>query len=802
MKKVATLFVLLTLASFSARSTAQPIPDRIDAILARAAVATNIWSVFIQSADGTTTDYQRNPDTGLAPASNTKLYTSSAAWGLLGTNAAFETRVYRNGTLSGGVLTGDLNLVSEHDITWNTSVFSNPRAALDRIATQLKAQGLTSVTGNVQCYGACFYNLADTDPSNHDAAFQQPYNASAATNFVAALLAQGITVSGIPVGKTGFTVPGTLMYTHLSTDLTYNSLPLRMDVACTPMLKVSHNVMADALLRHISYKINGNDSFAAGAAQVLPWLKNVAGVSTNGIAMNDGSGLSHNNKFSGRQTVTLLRYMLGTFSSYASTLPIGCVDGTLGSRFCSTDGSGQVHAKTGSLSISIALSGYIDNKYDGRRYLFSFIANTNAIDQADTRQAIDDAVVLLGARGVALSPQLFYAANSGSNNTILLSWSNEKFIRTGYRVYTSADGVTFGAPINVAANVQTYADAGLAAGTKRFYRVSVVGTNGESPFSRVYGAQVGATPSKILIVDGYDRWQFQPSDNPKATNHSFSAIAGRSISGPAFDTANHMSVTNGTVPITNYQAVIWMLGEESTQDRTFDAIEQALVTSYLNSGGNLFVSGAEVGWDLDRTSGAATADRNFYHNQLRAVFSADDANTYAFVPLAAGIFTGNASGGFDNGTQGTYNVAYPDVLLATNGSAATILYSGGTGGAAAVQYDGSLGGGKVVNWGFPFETITSASVRDAYMSDVLKFFGLISPPNIASAKFNPVSNSISLSWSSSSGLKYRVQYKNSLTDVNWGQIGVDVVATNTVSSIVDNGISASPQKFYRVLMVN
>ena len=119
-----------------------------------------------------------------------------------------------------------------------------------------------------------------------------------------------------------------------------------------------------------------------------------------------------------------------------------------------------------------------------------------------------------------------------------------------------------------------------------------------------------------------------------------------------------------------------------------------------------------------------------------------------------------------------------------------------------MQYDGSLGGGKVVNWGFPFETITSASVRDAYMSDVLKFFGVLSPPNITGARFNPASNSISLSWNSSSGLKYRVQYKSSLTDVNWVQLGADVVATNTISSMVDTGITGSPQKFYRVLMVN
>ena len=383
--------------------------------------------------------------------------------------------------------------------------------------------------------------------------------------------------------------------------------------------------------------------------------------------MNDGSGLSHNNKFSGRQTLTLLRYMLGAFTSYASTLPIGCVDGTLGSRYCSTDGSGQVHAKTGSLSISIALSGYIDNKYDRRRYYFSFIANKTSIDQANTRQAIDDAVVLIGAQGVPLSPQLISVMSNGGSNSITLKWSDEGFIRTGYRVYASADGTNFDAPINLAANVQNYTASGLALGAKRFYRVSVVGAGGESPYSRIYGAQVAGGYAPVMVVDGFDRWQFLRTDNPSATNHSFAAIAGRSISGPSFDTVHHRAITNGLVSLSNYQAVIWMLGTESTVNRTFEASEQMAVTGYLNGGGNLFVSGAEIGWDLDRPSGPGTADRDFYHNQLRAAFSADDANIYAFAPSVSGIFTGNSNGGFDNGTHGTYNVAFPDVLTPTNG---------------------------------------------------------------------------------------------------------------------------------------
>src|SRR5205823_6699138 len=193
------------------------------------------------------------------------------------------------------------------------------------------------------------------------------------------------------------------------------------------------------------------------------------------------------------------------------------------------------------------------------------------------------------------------------------------------------------------------------------YKVSVIGAGGESKASRIYGAEVGGSP-RVLIVDGDDRWQFQTAENPSCTNHGFCAIAGQNISGVVFETANHHAISDGTVALINYPAVVWLMGEEGSLDDSFSAIEQPLVTAYLNSGGNLFVSGSEFGYDLDRASGPTTADRNFYHNQLRAVFFNDDANTYGFTPAGAGIFAGNAASGFDNGTRGTYNVDYPDVL--------------------------------------------------------------------------------------------------------------------------------------------
>lgn len=783
-------------------AAAQTIPDQIDTILSAGALTGNSWSILVENADGSVIYYQRNPTTGLAPASNTKIFTTSAAFGLLGTNYAFQTRIYLGGSLTGGTLTGNLNLVCEHDPTWNTSTFASARTPLDTIAARLKVLGLTNVTGNVQCYGCCFYNLGSTDASNHDAPNQLAYNASAATAFVAALAAQGISVSGSAVGQTGFSPPGTLFHTHYSTNLSYGGKPLRLDVACIPLMKPSHNVMADALLRHIGWKLSGVDSFAAGAARVVPWLSGVAGLNTSGIVMNDGSGLSHGNRFSARQTVSLTRYMLAAFPTWDAALPIGCVDGTLASRFCGTDGSGKVHGKTGSLSISIALSGYFDNPYDNQRYFYSFIGNNSGgINQTATRDAIDAAVVLFGGRGVPISPELLRVTSQPDGTSLQLTWSNEKFIRTGYRIYASSDGVNFSAPISVGAAVHSFTESGLSPGTNRYYKVSVVGSGGESKASRIYGAQVGGSP-RVLIVDGNDRWQFLPAENPSCTNHGFAAMAGQSISGPAFETANHHAVLDGSVALTNYPAVVWLLGEESTADETFSPSEQSLVTGYLNAGGNLFVSGAEVGWDLDRASGPTAADRSFYRTVLRAAYIADDSATYAFNPAAGGVFLNDSASGFDNGTKGTYNVDYPDVLAPTNGSVVALTYTGGTGGTAAVQYDGSLGGGRVMNWGFPFETITNSFARTVYMSDVLRFFNVLDAPQLLPPQINLAANSLTLAWSGSVGLRYRIQYKTNLTDGLWQNLPGDITATNLPITKADSLSPGLSQRFYRVVLLD
>lgn len=393
--------VLLAVALLAGCATQQDkiALSHIDGILARPSASRNQWSVLITDARGRVR-YQKNPWEPSVPASNEKLFTVSGAFGLLGANHSFETRIYLDGQVTDGVLSGDVNLVCEHDITWNPAVFpSNAAAPLQYIAAQLAAKGLKSVRGKVQCYGACFYN-PDGNARMHDPDSQPQYNRRAAVAFRGALSLAGIAVStNTAFGKGGFTAPGNLFYTYQSTNLSFNGQPLNLQTACIPLLKHSENVMADGLLRHVGYRTRGQDWYSAGATAVREWLAGTAKVNTNALSITDGSGLSREDHCSAWQVLTLLRYVVPRYPGLAMGLPISCTDGTLAHRFCGTPAAGKVHAKTGTLRVCAALSGYVANTRGAPRYWFSFIANNSGgIDLTGTRETIDEAVTELAVR--------------------------------------------------------------------------------------------------------------------------------------------------------------------------------------------------------------------------------------------------------------------------------------------------------------------------------------------------------------------------------------------------------------------
>jgi len=339
------------------------------------------------------------------------------------------------------------------------------------------------------------------------------------------------------------------------------------------------------------------------------------------------------------------------------------------------------------------------------------------------------------------TPRDLTVVDTGNGN-VVLSWAPglTDIARgdpaTGYVVYQSSNGRGFGNPI-VLSDVQTTTISGLAPGETRYFRVAATNAGGESMPTEVLAVRRPAEGvANILVVNGFDRLRRQM--NPIETFTHPAAYAGKWIErqqwrksnsydyiiqhaealaagGYGFSSCTHAAVADSYVLLGNYDAVVWIGGVQSVEDYTFTTLEQSKVTTYLNNGGSLFVSGADLAYDLiNQTHGTS-----FAQDTLKFGYTAGDAGTYAVTAAAGSILADVAAFDFDPANGAAYEVREPDVLATRTGSVACLNYSGGTGGIAGVQYTGTVY--NAVSFGFPFETISSSATRAAVMERVIAF---------------------------------------------------------------------------------
>jgi hypothetical protein len=306
---------------------------------------------------------------------------------------------------------------------------------------------------------------------------------------------------------------------------------------------------------------------------------------------------------------------------------------------------------------------------------------------------------------------------------------------TGHRLYESPNGDSWTLLLDEGTLTTASTSAQFTAppsGQMRLYRLhNVDPALNESPPSDAYGLLTHGALAEALIVDGFDRWNSKPI--AQSGNHTFSGDHALAVAayGTSFDSCRNEMV-GPTVDLQNYATVIWVLGDESTGNETFSAGEQAEVQTFLETGGNLFVSGSNIAYDLDRPSGPSVADRAFLNNYICADYVGDDIDDYDVNGTGGASIFGTDLIRFDEGSRGIYRVSDPDRVGPANGALAAL--ESPTGEICAVQREGLFGGGsipgRVVYLSFPFETIFPASERAAVMADVLTFFGASVPAEI------------------------------------------------------------------------
>ena len=380
--------------------------------------------------------FESNADTPLKPASTMKLALSAAALSSLGTEHTFKTSVRASGWK--GDVVGELAIVGGGDplltienlwllirrvarrginhvesIVIDDSLFEETVARQGQRAYQTAPGALgfnfNSVAINV-CPAAAArrVGLVFVDPT--EAGFH-------IVNKVRTVEGRGVQVdaSELPDGK-GYAVSGTIgvgagcetVYRSVSDPRRYvlesvrhflkkegisvapksrfglaapdavtvaehRSLPLRDIVS--GLNHFSNNFTAEQILFALGTGAPGGKlSRVRGLEQVRNFLISL-GVSSEGMVIADGSGLSHENRLSARGLSLVLSKMSHDPKfqpEFESSLSIGARSGTLKDR--QFPAQGLVRAKTGSLDGVSALAGYVTTA-SGKKFAFALIQN-------------------------------------------------------------------------------------------------------------------------------------------------------------------------------------------------------------------------------------------------------------------------------------------------------------------------------------------------------------------------------------------------------------------------------------------
>jgi D-alanyl-D-alanine carboxypeptidase/D-alanyl-D-alanine-endopeptidase (penicillin-binding protein 4) len=169
--RAACALSLATLAASSAFAQ-QAFPTDVETALARAKVPRDSVTMLVADADGA-----RPPrlawrsQVPVNPASIMKVVTTYAALDLLGAAYSWSTPVYVDGTVSNGVLNGNLYIKGQGD----------PKLVLERVwllLRRVQGLGITTVSGDIVLDRSAFENTIENDPAAFDGEPLRPYNAS------------------------------------------------------------------------------------------------------------------------------------------------------------------------------------------------------------------------------------------------------------------------------------------------------------------------------------------------------------------------------------------------------------------------------------------------------------------------------------------------------------------------------------------------------------------------------------------------------------------------------------------------
>lgn len=342
----------------------QLMTQRLDALMEDSLLETSQLGLMVWDLTTDSLLYAFHPRHLLRTASTMKLLTAITALDRLGTDYQYKTSLRMKGSISGGVLHGDLVCVGGMDPMFD-------RKDMQAFARALKQKGVKSLA----CRLVIDVTMKDGDKWGEgwcwddDNPTLSPLLCEGKADFAGQFLRE-LRAAGIGTGGVNTVIAPCPADTKVVCTRTHT-----IDEVLQQMMKESDNLYAEATYYQVAASTGRRPAKAADAQEVERALFQKIGLEADRYRLADGSGLSLYNYLTAEAQVMMLRYAWQQPDLYRHllpALPIAGEDGTLKKRMIDTAAQGNVRAKTGTVTGVSALSGYLTAP-GGHRLAFSII---------------------------------------------------------------------------------------------------------------------------------------------------------------------------------------------------------------------------------------------------------------------------------------------------------------------------------------------------------------------------------------------------------------------------------------------
>ena len=218
--------------------------------------------------------------------------------------------------------------------------------------------------------------------------------------------------------------------------------------------------------------------------------------------------------------------------------------------------------------------------------------------------------------------------------------------------------------------------------------------------------QLGIAPQLLFVAD------FEEANDGE---FDFSSIYKEDFRNKniAFDYVHRLNTEITYEMLSDYKIVVWAC---EWNFPSLTASDREAIEEYLDNGGSLFISGQDIGWELNESDD--NVDVEFFENYLKARYLADDAGENSIFGVEGDPISDGITETPIFQIRRPSSSQYPDEIEGLDGAVPIFNYNKGT--AGAIRFDGDY---QLVYFGFGgYEALTDDNDRRLIMKRIINWF--------------------------------------------------------------------------------